>query len=77
MKTNIGNSQKAAFSSTVLLQQNSNSKCFVEVDEESIFIETNPRQDWTEAAKQMHTEKDDELLSEDLPNNFEQEEWTW
>ena len=82
MKTNIiniGNSQGIILPSALLRQLNLTSKSIVEVviENENIIIKPNPRQGWAEAAKQMHAENDDELLSEDFPNDFDRKEWTW
>lgn len=82
MKTNIiniGNSQGIILPSMLLRQLNLTFKSSVkiEIDNGAIVIKPDPRQGWAEAAKQMHTEGDDALLSEDFPNEFDQEEWTW
>ncbi len=82
MKTNIiniGNSHEIILPSALLRQLNLNLKSpvEVEVDNGNIIIKPNPRQGWAEAAKQMHTEKDDQLLLEDFPNKFDWKEWTW
>ncbi|MEX8548462.1 MAG: AbrB/MazE/SpoVT family DNA-binding domain-containing protein [Mucilaginibacter sp.] len=82
MKTNIiniGNSQGIILPSALLRQLNltSNSLVEVEIENGNIIIKPNPRQGWAEAAKQMHAEKNDELLSQELPNKFDLKEWTW
>ena len=82
MKTNIiniGESQGIILPSALLRQLNitPNSLVEVEIENGNIIIKPNPRQGWAEAAKRMHVEKHDELLSEDFPNKFEREEWTW
>lgn len=82
MKTNIiniGNSQGIILPSTILRQLHLTPKSSVqvEIDNGVIVIKPEPRQGWAEAAKQMHEAGDDVLLSEDFPNSFDQEEWTW
>lgn len=82
MKTNIiniGNSQGIILPSALLRQLNLTLKSIVEVviENGNIIIKPNLRQGWAEVAKQIHIEKDDKLLSEDFPNKFDQEEWTW
>lgn len=82
MKTNIiniGNSQGIILPSLLLRQLNLSFKSTVkvEIQDGAIIIKPEPRQGWTEAAKQMHEAKDDELLVEDFPDEFDQEEWTW
>lgn len=76
---NIGNSQGIILPSALLRQLNLSFKSSVEieVDNGAIIIKPEPRQGWAEAAKQMHEAGDDELLSEDFPNHFDKEEWTW
>lgn len=76
---NIGNSQGIILPSTLLRQLNLTFKSPVqiEIDNGSIVIKPEPRQGWAEAAKQMHDAGDDVLLSEDFPNAFDKEEWTW
>ena len=76
---NIGNSQGVILPVSLLRKLNLTSKSFVEIeiDNGNIILKPNPRQGWAEAAKQMYANNDDELLSEDFPNDFDREEWTW
>ncbi|WAC14683.1 AbrB/MazE/SpoVT family DNA-binding domain-containing protein [Dyadobacter pollutisoli] len=82
MKANIisiGNSQGIILPASILRQLNLSFKSTVqvEVDNGAIIIRPEPRLGWAEAAQQMQAEKDDQLLLDDLPNDFEKEEWTW
>jgi antitoxin MazE len=43
----------------------------------SIIARPEPRLGWAEAAQQMRADEDDEWLMDDLPKDFEKEEWTW
>jgi hypothetical protein len=45
----------------------------------SIIIEnvSTPRAGWSEAATQLADQKEDQLLDEPLPNEFDESEWTW
>lgn len=36
-----------------------------------------PRAGWADAAKQMHTSGDDQLLDPTHANAFDEKEWTW
>lgn len=76
---NIGNSQGIILPSMLLRQLKLSFKSAVKIEIENgaIIIKPEPRQGWAEAAKQMHAEGDDELLLDDLPNEFDKEEWTW
>jgi antitoxin MazE len=82
MKTNIiniGNSQGIILPATLLRQLKLSFKSTVEieVDNGTIVIKPEPRQGWAKAAKQMSSEGDDTLLIQDIPNDFDKEEWTW
>ena len=81
MKTNIiniGNSQGIILPAVLLRKLKLSFKSTVEIDVNNgaIIIKPEPRQGWAEAAKQMHAANDD-LLLDDLPTEFENEEWTW
>lgn len=82
MKTNIiniGNSQGIILPAMLLRKLNLSFKSTVQVDIDNgaIIIKPDPRQGWAEAAQQMHAAGDDELLLDDLPTDFEKDEWTW
>lgn len=82
MKTNIiniGNSQGIILPAVLLRKLKLSFKSTVEIDVNNgvIIIKPEPRQGWAEAAKQMNACKDDDLLLDDLPSDFENEEWTW
>lgn len=82
MKTNIiniGNSQGIILPSMLLrqLRLSFKSTVHVEIENGAIIIKPDPRQGWAEAAKQMHTAEDDQLLLGDFPSEFDKEEWTW
>jgi antitoxin MazE len=82
MKTNIiniGNSQGIILPAVLLRKLKLSSKSTVEIDinNGAIIIKPEPRQGWAEAAKKMHACNDDDLLLNDLPTDFENEEWTW
>lgn len=76
---NIGNSQGIILPSTLLRQLKLSNKSTVEIEisNGSIVIKPEPRQGWAEAAKMMNAAGDDNLLLADLPNEFENDEWTW
>jgi hypothetical protein len=40
-------------------------------------VKLEPRWEWAEAAQQMQAEEDDKSLMDDLPSDFEKEQWTW
>jgi antitoxin MazE len=75
---NIGNSQGIILPAVLLRKLKLSFKSTVEIDVNNgaIIIKPEPRQGWAEAAKQMHAANDD-LLLDDLPTEFENEEWTW
>lgn len=76
---NIGNSQGIILPATLLRKLNLSFKSTVQldIDNGAIIIKPDPRQGWTEAAQEMHAAGDDELLLDDLPTDFEKDEWTW
>ena len=76
---NIGNSQGVILPAALLrqLKLSVKSTIRIEVDNGAIVIKPEPRQGWAEAAKQMSSAGDDELLMQDIPNEFDKEEWTW
>lgn len=76
---NIGNSQGIILPAVLLRKLKLSFKSTVEIDVNNgaIIIKPEPRQGWAEAAKQMHASKDDDLLLDDLPTDFEDKEWTW
>ncbi|CAG4990685.1 hypothetical protein DYBT9275_00590 [Dyadobacter sp. CECT 9275] len=75
----IGNSQGIIIPASLLRKLNLSFKSTVqvEIDNGAIVIKPEPRPGWAEAAQQMHEGKDDELLMDDTPSEFEKEEWTW
>lgn len=76
---NIGNSQGIIIPSMLLRKLNLSFKSSVqlEVENGSIVIKPAPRQGWAEAAIEMHTAGDDQLLFDDTMTDFDKEEWTW
>lgn len=76
---NIGNSQGIILPATLLRQLNLSFKSSVqiEIDNGAIIIKPAPRENWAEAAKQMSSAGDEELLMDDSLNEFDKEEWTW
>ena len=76
---NIGNSQGIILPAILLRKLNLSFKSSVrvEITDGAIIIKPEPRQGWAEAAQQMHSAGDDALLLDELPTDFEQEEWTW
>lgn len=76
---NIGNSQGLILPASVLRQLNLSFKSTVqvEVDNGTIVIRPEPRLGWADAAQQMQATGDDKLLMDELPNDFEKDEWTW
>lgn len=82
MKTNIiniGNSQGIILPAMLLRKLNLSFKSTVqiEINNGAIVIKPDPRQGWADAAQQMHASGDDDFLLDDLPTDFENEEWTW
>jgi antitoxin MazE len=75
---NIGNSQGIILPAVLLRKLKLSFKSTVEIDlnNGAIIIKPEPRQGWAEAAKQMHASNDDDLLLNDLPTDFENDEWT-
>ncbi|TLV03882.1 AbrB/MazE/SpoVT family DNA-binding domain-containing protein [Dyadobacter luticola] len=82
MKANIisiGNSQGIILPANLLRKLNLSFKSSVDVEVEDgkIVIKPEPRLGWAEAAQQMHAAGDDKLLMDELPTEFEKDEWTW
>jgi antitoxin MazE len=82
MKTNIiniGNSQGVILPAMLLRKLNLSFKSTVqiEINNGAIVIKPDPRQGWADAAQQMNPSGDDDLLLDDHPTDFENEEWTW
>ncbi len=76
---NIGNSQGIILPAVLLRKLNLSFKSTVqiEISNGAIIIKPDPRQGWAEAAQEMHASNDDDLLLDELPTDFESEEWTW
>lgn len=53
------------------------SEIILSVKDNTIFINRNIRSGWSEAAKKMAEERDDQLLIPDFLNGFDNNEWTW
>jgi antitoxin MazE len=76
---NIGNSQGIIIPSTLLRKLNLSTKSSIqlEVENGSIVITPAPRQEWAEAAIEMHAAGDDQVLVGDSITDFDKDEWTW
>lgn len=59
------------------LKLSSKSSVEIEVSNANIIIKPEARQGWAEAARLMNAAGDDEALLSDIPNDFDNEEWTW
>ena len=82
MKTNIiniGHSKGVILPASILNELKLSLKSSVQIVAKngSILITPTPRQGWEEAAIQMHSNNDDQLLSTDVLDNDNLEEWTW
>lgn len=76
---NIGNSQGIILPAALLRQLKLSVKSGVEIKlvDGVIIIKPDARRGWAEAAKEMGSSGDDELLMDDFPNEFDDQEWTW
>jgi len=79
----IGNSQGILLSKTMLDQVDIEEYVNVEIKGNAIVIfpaSTNPREGWAEQfrlATEDATAGEDENFMEDVPNTFDDSEWTW
>lgn len=79
----IGNSQGILLSKSMLDQVDIDEYVNVEVKGNAIMIfpaSTNPREGWAEQfrlAAEESVVSDDEHLMDDVPNAFDDSEWTW
>lgn len=82
MKTEIikiGNGLGVIIPPDILHQLNlsAGSEVTFSVKNGTILINHDVRKGWADAAEQMIEAGDDELLISDLPNEFDDNEWTW
>ena len=75
----IGNSRGVILPSELLRRLNLSLKSPVDIslDGSHIIIKPQPRQGWSEAARQCHEAGDDALLIPDTADEKEMEDWTW
>lgn len=75
----IGNSTGVLLSKSIIEQCSIKDQVSLEVKGNAIIIQSvaEPRKGWAEAAQQMRTVGDDELLLNDMSTKFEEEEWAW
>lgn len=82
MKTQIikiGNSKGIRIPKPLLEQSNLKGEVELEVRDEGLLIKSSkkPRHNWDKAFKEMTENDGDELIIEDSPTNFEEEDWKW
>jgi antitoxin MazE len=82
MKTKIiriGNSRGVRIPKPLLEEAGLEDDVELRVVDSAIIIEnvSTPRAGWSEAATQLADQKEDQLLDEPLPNEFDESEWTW
>ncbi len=76
----IGNSVGVLLSKTLVDQCGIKDEVDLEVKGDTIIIQpvpSQPRQGWKEQFLNAGSSSDNEILSGDLDNSFDQEEWTW
>lgn len=82
MKTQIikiGNSKGIRIPKPLLEQSNLKGEVELEVKDEGLLIKSSkkPRHNWDKAFKEMSENDGDEMIIEDSPTAFEEEDWKW
>lgn len=75
----IGNSRGVRIPKPLLEQAGLEEDVELEVVRSGIIIRSahSPRQGWAEAAELVRTRREDALLDEPLPTDFDETEWVW
>jgi len=75
----VGNSRGVRLPKTLLEQSGLDDEVEIHAEPGRIIIESawRPREGWAEAARVMAERRDDALLDEPTPTEFDAEEWTW
>lgn len=82
MKTKIiriGNSRGVRIPKPLLEQAGLENEVLLRVVDDGIVIESadKPRAGWGEAARTLHERREDGLLDEMIPTEFDESEWVW
>jgi len=82
MKTKIiriGNSRGVRIPKPLLEQAGLEDEVLLRVVDDGIVIESadKPRAGWGEAARALHEQREDGLLDEMIPTEFDESEWVW
>ena len=75
----IGNSRGVRIPKPLLERAGLENEVVLRVVEEGIVIEaaSPPRAGWAEAARALHDRREDALLDEMVPTEFDESEWVW
>ena len=76
----IGNSRGIRIPKVILDQCHINDEVEIEINEDCLVIKSlrTAREGWDSAFQKMHESKDDVLVMSDIiPNDFDQDEWEW
>ncbi len=75
----VGNSRGVRLPKPLLEQSGLPDEVEIHAEPGRIIIESarRPRSGWAEAARAMAERRDDALLDEPTPTEFDAEEWTW
>jgi antitoxin MazE len=82
MKTKIiriGNSRGVRIPKPLLEQAGLENEVLLRVVDDGIVIESadKPRAGWGEAARTLHERREDRLLDDMIPTEFDESEWVW
>jgi antitoxin MazE len=82
MKTKIiriGNSRGVRIPKPLLEQAGLENEVLLRVVDDGIVIESadKPRAGWGEAARTLHERREDGLLDDMIPTEFDESEWVW
>jgi antitoxin MazE len=75
----IGNSKGIRIPKSILEQCHIENKVDMEIEDDKIILKPivrNPRRNWAEKFKQMHKNKDDELIIDDSID-VDMDDWEW
>ena len=75
----IGNSQGIRIPKPILEQIGLKDEVELEIVNGSIVLSKiqNPRDGWEESFSMMRERGDDKLVIQEIPNSWDEEEWTW
>jgi len=76
---NIGNSRGIRIPRTIIDQIGLTDDVELKVEGKTLIVQSiyHPRQGWDDSFTQMATNKDDQLLDELTPTQWDEDEWTW